>query len=474
MSHLDRNRSRPKTLLIIYGGMFVFFLAKAFFYARYVGRFPDESDHISYIAYLEKTNALIPNFKNMMLLVLQQGAGGDTYHGQYVFGSVLNQLGHPPLYYQFMRLAHGVVLQNGVFVIHIVRLRLLSLFLASLGLLLAFYIGWTRIAHVPMLHLLYAVICTSVPMFAYVSAGVNNDTMAYVTFNLYLLGFLRYTERKTDIGTYLLISAGITLSLLTKSTAALVAIGSLALYLLYCMICRKDLQFFRRRQFWVTLPIYLVAALYLFTVKWETGSFQPTLSSLDWQQFVNSSFYVAPANRQHMDFGAYFYYFFHGFFLTWSGIASHVSLTKSDALWAIDQIGLLLLFVLPLFLIVRSKHGLERKWHSANLLFIYCTLLIVIFLQFFRAYWQFSHVSGYLGGCQSRYYLCAVPMLSLCITWSAQTAYSRLTRRTTFDRQSMARSTAGGIAVQAACAGFSVLLIYEDIIYFLCNFHQYL
>lgn len=474
MPHLDRNRSHSKTLLVIYGGMFVFFLAKAWFYARYVGRFPDESAHISYIAYLEKTNALIPDFKNMMLLVLQQGTGGDTYHGQYVFGSALNQLGHPPLYYQFMRLAHGVVLQNGVFIIHIVRLRLLSLLLASFGLLLAFYIGWTRIARVPMLHLLYAVICVSVPMFAYVSAGVNNDTMAYVTFNLYLLGFLRYTEKKTDIGTYLLIGAGITLSLLTKSTAALLAVGSLALYLLYCAIRRKDLRFFRRWKFWATLPVYLIAVLYLLIVKRETGSFQPTLSSLDWKQFVNSSFYVAPANRQHMDFGAYFQYFFHNFLLTWSGIASSVALTKTDALWNIDQIGMFLLFLLPLLLPLGAKHGLERKRHKADLLFLYCALLLVIFLQFFRAYWQFAHVSGYLGGFQSRYYLCAVPMLALCITWSAQAACSRFARRVSPGRQGAVRGTAGGIVVQAACAGFSVLLIYEDIIYFLCNFHQYL
>lgn len=475
-AQLNADQDHRMSLFVIYGTMFAIFLAKALFYAKYVGRFPDEIDHISYIAYLVKSNMVIPDFKSMTILILQSGTGGDTFHGQYIFGTATNQLGHPPLYYQLMRLAHGIVLQNGTVAIHIIRLRLFSLMLASFGLLLAFYIGWTRIRHIPVFHLLYAVICVSVPMFAYVSAGVNNDTMCYVTVTLYLLGFLRYTEKKANVWTYLLISLGITLSVLTKATAAMLVIGSLAFYLLYRAIFHKDWKFFTRRGFAATLPVYLVGILYLLAVKQQTGSFQPTLRSLNLQQYMNSIFYVAPANRQHMDFMTYFSYFFKNFALTWSGISSHVALIKPTPFWSLDQIGLLLLAVLPMLLLFRRKHLSKRDQHQTAVLFIYCTLLMIICIQFIRAYWEFSHVSGYLGGFQSRYYLCAIPMLSLCITWGAESIFSRtFTRWTANGRgQNIQRAVIKGAAIQGICILFSSLLVYEDIIYFLLHFNQYL
>ena len=39
------------------------------FYADYVGNFPDEMAHISYIAYLEQVQTAIPEYKDMKILV---------------------------------------------------------------------------------------------------------------------------------------------------------------------------------------------------------------------------------------------------------------------------------------------------------------------------------------------------------------------------------------------------------------------
>lgn len=477
MPRISENRPRRTFLFFIYGGAFAFFVAKALFYANYVGRFPDELNHISYIAFLEKTHALIPDFKSMTGLVLQHGAGGDTYQGQYVFGTAVNQLGHPPLYYQIMRLSGGVVLQGGTVVIHIVRLRLFSLALASLGLLLAFYIGWSRIARLPALHLLYAALCVSVPMFAYVSASVNNDTMSYISVNIYLLGVLRFSERRTNGWTYLLVSLGITMSLLSKMTAGLVVAGSFVLYLLYLRVFSKDLHFFRRRAFWATVPVYLACALYFIAVKRQTGSFQPTLRGLNLQQFQASGFYVDPAHRMRMDFQAYAIYFFKNFALTWSGIASYVSLLKGDRLWSLNQIGLLLFAVLPLLSLLWRPYAPDARRRASAALSIYFSLLAVLLIQFFRAYWEFEYISGYSGGYQSRYYLCAVPALALCIVWGVQGLHLRLTVRHALRHpgaEGKAVRPAGNTAVQLACVAFTGLLVYEDMIYFLIHFDDYL
>lgn len=477
MVSIRRNRRAWRVgIFAVYSGMFLFFVFKALFYARYVGRFPDEINHIGYIACLEQTGSIIPDFKNMMTLQLQNGPGGDVYAGTYVFSKLLNQLGHPPLYYQLMRLAHGVTVQGGVVVIHIVRLRLFSLGIACAGLLLVFSIGWRRLGTNPFIHLLYAAICVCVPMFSYVSAGVNNDTLAYVAFAIYLEGFLRYLEGRRGGFTYLLLSGGISLALLAKMTVALIAIGTLALYLLWRLVRHKDLSFFRRRAFWATLPAYAPGALYMIAVKLQTGTFQPTLRTLDLQQFINSTFYVTPSVRSHMSFLGYAHYFSLNFLRTWTGIASHVSLTKSENLFSLNQIGLALLFALPLLLFFTRRRGKQADGKT-GLLFAYAALLAVILLQFSRAYWEFAHVSGYLGGYQSRYYLCAVPVLALCTAWGTQAVCERLRAPGCQPRLAGAppRAALVGLhAVQAGCAGFTALLVYEDFIYFLRYFHQYL
>ena len=60
-----------------------------------------------------------------------------------VFGEETNQLCHPPLYYQIMRLCRGVEVQGDVLVIHYLRLRIFSFLIALGGLGIFLYLGFS-------------------------------------------------------------------------------------------------------------------------------------------------------------------------------------------------------------------------------------------------------------------------------------------------------------------------------------------
>lgn len=478
--------SRHRAITIIYDAMFFFFIFKMFFYMTYVGRFPDEMEHISYIAYLEKTNAIIPDFKDMTVLV-QAGSGTaktpflqkSGYAGTFKFGQSFNYLGHPPLYYQIMRLSGGVKVKNGIVTIDIVRLRTFNILLSAVAIFLMFYIGKTRLGNVPAIHLLYSAVCVSVPMLAYDCAGVNNDTLTLLGVSVFLLGLLRLSEKRYDATTYAIIGSGIAVTMLAKTVAGLAVVLSVAVFLVFNVFREKNLRFVFNRYALAALPACAVALAYFLAVHHQTGSFQPTFRELAPSQFYASTFYVPVAHRANYNFGQYAKYYWNAFMRTWTGIYSHVSLEKKGSFLNPGQIGLVAVWALPLPLLLQVR----KKFHypmAKAILSVYAGLLLTAAIQFFRAYGEFKNVSGYLGGYQSRYYLCMIPMLSLAAVYSfgflydSHIAFFRsgpegeeimLTRRQWLRRRA-------GVVI--FCVAFTALLFYEDFIYFLLNFKDYM
>ena len=93
----------------------------------YVGHTPDEMRHISYIAYLEETGKIIPDFSHMEFMT-------DTNPASFVPGSI-NQLGHPPLVLSCDETVCAPIdnLGNGEYYIHTLRLRVFSAFFGLLA-----------------------------------------------------------------------------------------------------------------------------------------------------------------------------------------------------------------------------------------------------------------------------------------------------------------------------------------------------
>ena len=145
---------------------------------------------------------------------LLEGCDLDGKQSECYFNDTLNWLGHPPLYYHVMRLMGGVTCEGDVVTVDMTQLRQNTHLLSCVGLCLAFYIGYKKIKNV-IPTLLYAVMLVSVPMFSFVSAGVNNDTMSYISALIYVIGIFRFCEKRRDFLTYGLIGLGITMSGLT-------------------------------------------------------------------------------------------------------------------------------------------------------------------------------------------------------------------------------------------------------------------
>lgn len=464
----------------------LFFIYKMMYYSSYVGRFPDEPQHIAYVAYLEQTHKIIPDFKDMTQL---EKVGHDKsqnsaitirngYGGTYVLGDKFNYLGHPPLYYHLLRLSGGVTVENGQISIHLFRLRLFSMGIACLALLLAFYIGLSRLGNNPFFHLLYATVCVSVPMLSYDCAGINNDTMSFLTVTIFTLGLLRFAERNRNYATYLLIGLGVFGAFMSKLTAGAIVLGTLGFYVIYLIFKEHSIRFIITPQFLSSLPFYLASAAYYLYVKHQTGSFQPDFRKLNPTQYYASGFYIAPENRTVvMDFKLYIQYFFNHFTATWVSIQSHISLNKPVYYYDIASIGLVAILILPVFIYFkrysrRSENPIEPVVGT-----MYPAVAVVVFLQLYRAYKTFKYVSGYLGGFQSRYYLCCIVMFALGTVWVFKKLYGRDKPRSVYARESTAALTATEvrhIVVNIVCVAYSALLIYEDFIYFVTNFTKYL
>ena len=470
----------PKSRLIIgiYGLLLLFFIGKMTFYSLYVGHFPDEMEHISYIAYLETEHRLIPDFADMKILMREGSTdtalnASNDFSGRFQFGSSVNYLGHPPLYYQIMRLAAGVQTDGGSIIIHIVRLHVCSMLLAILAMLLIFYIGWSRIGPRPILHLLYGVICVSVPMLAYDSAGINNDTLAMLAVPLFLLGLLRFAEKRRGFPTYLLIATGVFTSLMAKLTAGMMICAALAIVFLLTVCRERSARFLLSRGFLLTLPIYALTAAYYVAVYRQTGSIQPTLRLLSPAQFYASAFYVQPALRKSYGFFGYTRYFLYMLSVSWTGIFSHVRYIKTSPPFAPDTIALMSLWVLPpAFLLLRYRRS-EIPARLRVLLALYIGTFFTVVMQYAHAYLEFRNISGYLGGASSRYYLCIIPVLALAMTLPFREVGRDGDRRLRFNRPQrrfLPRLSSGG-ALNIYCVLTSLLLVYEDFVYFLLRFN---
>jgi len=464
-------RAAKPLCLFVYAFLFLYSLFQMSYYENYVGRTPDEMQHISYIAYLEENNVLLADFTEMTsgTLLEEVSAMDDVWRIDWTNDEV-NYLGHPPLYYQIMRLANAIWFEDGgsVCVVNIARLRRFSMGIALLALLLIFYIGFTRLdQQKPCLHLLYAMITTSVPMMLYGAGGISNDTLALLTVTVYFLGILRFTEQKRDWKTYLLIAVGVTASLLTKTTAGLMTVLASVAVIVVCLFREKSWKRLFHRSFFATLPVYLPAVLYFLYIYHIYGTFQPSLANfVSEEYFQNSSFYVQEEERAVMTLYQYFLYYKREFFGSWTGIASHIALYKSTRLYAPDRIALLSVWILP----AASALISWRKRDSRGIapLGLYAAALFAAALQFVNAAGGF-YSRGYMGGFQSRYYICAIAAFGLSVV--------RLFEQGFADSPALPDGTLPKnrqMLLSVLVTVFVLLLFYENFIYFLLNFTEYL
>lgn len=436
------------------------------YYHEYVGRTPDEDAHISYLAYLEDENDIfVPDYNKIEVGILEDR---DTLF--IPDNAVYNYLGHPPLYYEILHLTRAVDSKgDGNYFVKDSRLLIMNIIIGMSGLLLAFYIGYSRIIKEPIYHLLYASILTSIPMLIYGFSGVNNDNLTLLTVNIFFLGMLRFSENRLNFLTYLLIALGINLTMWTKVTAGIGVILTALIFLTYSIYKQKNFKLINCKEFFITLPLYLITFVYFILVYKRFDTFQPALQSMDIPDFYSSVFYIPFEQRVHMNFSEYIMYYFPKFFQTWTSIESHVSLSKENSWLSAEKLGSMLVLILPtIYLIIKNK--LKDNTMTLAKVF-YTSILFTVLLQFKTSIDRF-YIDGYPGTHQTRYYLCFIAVLGfICVKLLSET------RESINEKISITENGANKIlsnAILIFCVVFTLLLLYGDFIYFLYYFKDYL
>lgn len=368
--------------------------------------FADESEHIAYIAYLEKTNEIVPQFENMKTLdnlpINDENGIITTKFNR----TKVNNLGHPPVYYQIMRIFGMVQVENDEITYNLDGLRMVSRCITIIALMVAFYIGYTQLKSV-FLNAIYSLFIVLIPLMSYVGGAVQNDVLSFLGINLFVLAALRFFENKRNYGTYILIAVSIAICLLNKLTVGLILCVAIIVILLYVIIKEKNFNIVFCKEFVVTLPIYVIIAAYYGILISRYGTINPSLAVIAPEYYIESGFYVPEIGRKNYSFLRYTRYFWKEFFLYWAGPIVNGYLIKKTIIASIPAIIALIGFPILNFFFKDKK---EKKTIIVEYS-LFIGLAVAIIIQFLKAYYEFKNVSGYLGAYHSRYYVCmAVPL----------------------------------------------------------------
>ena len=134
--------------------------------------------------------------------------------------------------------------------------------------------------------MLYGLILISAPNMIYVISGVSNDALTMPAVAIFMLGIIRFYEKKYNILTYFVIAAGINLSLLSKlTTGMIVCIIALGI-VLFTFFKEKKIKSIINWRFFITLPLYGVSVIYFWKVYKRFHTIQPNYKALAEQEFV--------------------------------------------------------------------------------------------------------------------------------------------------------------------------------------------
>lgn len=395
------------TILSDYFCVILYALFQFFIYARYVAGFPDEDAHISYIAFLKRQGGFLPDFSQMGIY---RFSNGILDFGNY---EEFNRLGHPPLFYWIEKMFGGLSLIGNSVDFSLTRLRLISFLIGMIGIGIIFYIGFTRIPKNPILHILFALAVVSPPNILYSISGVSNDSLALFSVSVFLIGAVRFVERKYNLTTYLIIATGISLTYLSKMTSAMMVSLIAAGFLIYGLWVERDpRKVVMNRSFCISLPIYVFPIAYFAWLVAKFKTLQPSFQKLDFSGYVHSNYYVDINHRLSMGVFEYIQYYATSFFNTWHTLAGTVYIPKPEyPLYSVDRVGVMLIIIAPVLLFfVKSSR------RRAYALIAGISLFAVMVYQGISAFNGF-HVNGYPGAFSSRYYNCAIGFFALIIVF---------------------------------------------------------
>lgn len=391
----DFRISKKKSIQFVYFFSVIFIIAQIFYYSIYVGHSPDEPAHMSYVEYILENKTIIPNFYEMEMYDFSSGLP-EAIPG------TINYLGHPPLYYWFLAICQ-MLLGGTTFNLVLLRLCSTGIGLIAIGIFMG--LGYKYLSKKnPIVHLIYIISTVSLPFFLYSFSGLNNDILSLLGVVISFWGILRFENERKNLLTYFLLSLGIFITVFSKITAGIVLIFAYSIYILWTCRNEKSLSCVLNKNALIAIPFMIIGAWYFLAIFFRYGSFQPPIP---YDYLKTTDFFVDYPDRTCFTQIDYFKYFFTKFIETWGQINSHVSIIKSQDLLSLDRCIFYILPLSPILFFKQKKDFIGKKF----IIGVFLGIIVAIIGQYFSAINSFS-IRGYMGGFQSRYYICWMPVFA--------------------------------------------------------------
>ena len=381
--HINKaNALHTMLKLFLYTIIFIFAIFKTTYYIKTVVAFhpPDERQHLAYVNYLHQNNSVvIPKFEDIRNL------DGTGY----------NYLGHPPLYYHILNFAFD---KDTTINRNLPLFRHISSLIFLLSFLLLLYLGWQAKLHI-IGDIVYLSILSSVPLFAYLGASINNDNLAFLGAALFFVSFFQLVKKKYTNITYTMLGLSIFIAYFAKLTVSIFIFLTLLFYLMYLLYKKTIIQINILQTIIVTC--FIVPILYY---QWHIfltyEAILPSFNITHPKAFLQSPYYVEETQRVYLSAYEWFERMSIVSFIGWFNIQSHHYFFKSN--W-IDYIGVVLIHILAIFsLFIKCEEKHEVICILGKITLI--AFMSVFIIQYFFTYG--NHIkNGYMGGIQSRYLL---------------------------------------------------------------------
>lgn len=450
-------------LYILYGLLFALFIFKMFFYANEINDVPDQIAHLSYVIYLEEhPEKIIPQFENVKLYeMLDQFQDGNSTITVYEKTNDTIYMSHPPFYYKFMQLCDVVEVSAGRAYVNTEKLCGINIFITSLTMILILLTGFHKLLQYRVdwtIHFLFAAICTCLPLYGYVGSGVNNDNLCNLAMVIFWMGLISYIDNRYCVKTYWLIAAGLILSVCSKLTAGLIILLVSTIIVLADIFVNKKATIICNKYFLMTIPAYVIVLCYFVIIYSRYGSFQPSyIAFVTDEEYKASMFYVEEAMRTNLTLGESIKYYCSSLLSTWMGTYSiRYGIYRTGILAFPFTLVLLLFLVWAIVGLCKFLKNRELGTHIISFA-IAAAVIVMMVVQFIR-YWSGYLITGYMGGCQARYYAPCLPALAfgVCeLVCESVKKCGKIRER----------------VVQMVTVLMGILLIYADFFYFVLSYY---
>lgn len=458
------SKSNEIKIYFAYVILFALFVFKMFFYAYEGFPIPDQEAQMSYIIYMEQNpDVIIPVFEDISAYdVKEKIVDGNTVYYEMEWTEEHCYLGHPPLYYKMMQLCNTVdIADDGTVYINFTQLSNCNIILTSITMIIALMAGYKLISQKTNswhYHLLYAAICTTLPLYGYIGSGPNNDNLCNLGMVIFWLGLISYCEKRYCYKTFWLVALGICICMFAKLTSGLIVLIATVIVIVFDIVRTKKLGIVLNKYFPTTLPLYLIVLGYFVSIYVQYGTFQPSYGQfVSAEEYTASQFYVAEEHRVILSFEDHFKHFFSGIWQTWTATYETNYMLVRNGWVSFGYFVVMVVFILCIVIgIKKMTKNAEEKNEIINV-----AMGIAMFCTLMYHYWTNYNghkAGGYMGGYQARYYMPCIPIVAIGVVKFLQSI--KMKRTPTY------------VLIESIVAiVLSMLLIYSDIGYFIMNIY---